>query len=68
MTRKLTAQDLKNFLIEQEKIWRDLSCLEVNIKDDKWDYYNAIEITEDLYDSKTNSILESIVISSYIEE
>lgn len=66
MARKkkaLTAHKLLTFLEELKKNGNDLRKIQVNFRPDRdSDVVATEDVEEDLYDSKTNNILESIVI------
>ena len=60
---KLTAEKLFGMLEQLKNEGNDLSTITINYRyDDDSDVHECTIVDEDLYDSKTNSILESIVI------
>ena len=62
-TKQLTAERLLKFLVELRKNGHDLSKIKVNHRADRdADVEVVDDVEEDLFDSKTNSVLESIVI------
>jgi len=61
--KQLTAKKLLDFLLELQKQGNDLSKIKVNHRADRdADVEVVDDVEEDLFDSKTNSVLESIVI------
>jgi len=62
-TKQLTAERLLKFLVELRKNGHDLSKIKVNHRADRdADVEVVDDVEEDLFDSETNSVLESIVI------
>jgi len=61
--KQLTAKKLLDFLLELQKQGNDLSKIKVNHRADRdADVEVVDDVEEDLFDSETNSVLESIVI------
>lgn len=61
--KQLTAAELLNYLIALEESGIDLRKVKVNYrKDHDSDVRKITSVEEDLYDAKTNSILQSIVM------
>lgn len=61
--KQLTAAELLNYLITLEESGTDLRKVKVNYrKDHDSDVKKITSVEEDLYDEKTNSILESITL------
>jgi len=59
----LTAMHLFNYLKDLKREGKDLKKITINIREDRnSDTSEAQEVEEDLYDAKTNNILESIVL------
>lgn len=62
--KQLTAAQLLNYLILLEEQGNDLNKIKVNYrKDDDSDVKTIRSVGEDLYDEKTNSKLESIILT-----
>jgi len=59
----MKAKKIKDFLDELEKEGYNLNKIEVNINLN-WEIEPARIIEEDLFDSKTNSILTDIIIKA----
>ena len=60
---KLTAEKLFGMLEQLKNEGNDLSTITISYRyDDDSDVHECTIVDEDLYDSETNSILESIVI------
>jgi hypothetical protein len=60
---KLTAEKLFGMLEQLKNEGNDLSKITITYRyDDDSDVHECTSVEEDLYDSKTNSTLESIVI------
>ena len=61
--KQLTAAQLLNYLITLEESGLDLRKVKVNYrKNHDSDVKSITSVEEDLYDEKTNSILESIIL------
>jgi hypothetical protein len=62
MAKHLTAQEVYNFLETLKKQGNNLEKISINFRTDyNSDVQQIEEIEEDLFDSETNNILESIV-------
>ena len=62
-TKQLTAHDLRQFLDELEDAGNDLKKIVVNYRhDDDSEVEEVRCVWEDLFDSETNSVLESIIL------
>lgn len=71
----MDARELYDFLRELHNNsiacgwnWPELHKINVNIRTENWEPQPALEISEDLYDSETNSILTDIIISAEKED
>jgi hypothetical protein len=63
--KPFTAKKLLNFLIDLENDGHDLSSVLINYRFDSDSDVNLCKfVTEDLFDSETNNILESICLVS----
>jgi hypothetical protein len=61
--KPLNAHDLLEFLLSLQRHGNNLKAIEVNFRPDRnSDVVSTEVVEEDLYDSLTNNILESIVI------
>ena len=61
--KPLTAQKLLTFLEQLKKDGNDLRKIQVNFPGDRdSDVVQTEEVEEDLYDAKTNNVIESIVL------
>jgi hypothetical protein len=59
----LTAHKLLTYLEKLKRQGNDLKKIEINIRENRdTDTISAEDVEEDLYDSTTNNILESIVL------
>lgn len=62
---QITAAELLNYLVELEESGTDLTKVVVNYRDNYDSDVKSVRVAhEDLYDAKTNSVLESIVLVS----
>lgn len=65
MKKPLTAKKLLNFLINLENDGHDISKVLINYRfDSDSDVYLCKLVMEDLFDSETNNILQSICLVS----
>jgi hypothetical protein len=65
MKKPLTAKKLLNFLIDLENDGHDLSRILINYRFDSDSDVNLCKfVMQDLFDSETNNILESICLVS----
>jgi hypothetical protein len=63
--KKLTSKKLFDFLNKLNKEGKDLSKIFVKYRfDDDSDVENCSVVEEDLYDKRTNKILESIILKT----
>ena len=61
--KPLNAHELLEFLLKLKRQGENLKAIEINIRTDRnSDTMSAEEVEEDLYDAKTNNILDSIVL------
>jgi hypothetical protein len=61
--KQLTAMKLFRYLDSLRREGKDLNKITINIREDRnSDTSEAQEVEEDLYDAKTNNVLESIVL------
>jgi hypothetical protein len=66
---KLTAKKMQAYLNELEAQGNDLSAITINFRADRdSDVLQANAVEEDLFDSETNKVLESIVLISDTRE
>ncbi len=64
-TTQLTARQLLDFLLDCARNGADLDKVVVNYRQDfDSDVMPVVVVEEDLYDSETNNVLESIVLVS----
>lgn len=67
--KTLTAKKLLNYLIDLEKDGHNLSKITINYRyDADGDVESCTYVMEDLFDAKTNNILESICLVSDASE